>query len=241
MTDVILQPRRHRSTSISATAIVAFWNAPLDVPDHTRRAVEATLAMRDALARFNREQAVRAHAGQKVVCDIRMGVGLNTGLCSVGNMGSIQRFDYSALGDPMNLAARLEALTKTYGVDALATSAIVERTRGFAWIEIDEVKVKGRSSPTRLFALFGDEAVAATDAFQDWAGQHARMREASRSGHSAEAAVAARLMAGVAEPHWRPLYENLAGRYAEAEKHETGPVDVEVVEPADVAHMKDAV
>ena len=95
-----------------------------------------------------------------------------------------------------------------------------------------------------LFALFGDGAVATTDAFQDWARRLGRMSDASRSGHAAEAAADARLMAGVAEPQWRPLYENLAGRYAEAEKQKVdqpGPADVEVIEPADVAHMKDVV
>ena len=242
MTDVILQ---HDGTvdKYIGDAIVAFWNAPLDVPDHTRRAVEATLAMREALARFNSAQAARAEAGHKVVRDVRMGVGLNTGLCSVGNMGSIQRFDYSALGDPMNVAARLEALTKTYGVDALATVAIVERTPDFAWVEIDEVKVKGRSGSTRLFALFGDEATAATEAFKAWAERHARMLEARRQGHAVEAAAAARAMAEIAEAHWLPLYENLALRYAEAAAKETNvsPVHLQVIEPADVAHMKDAV
>ena len=242
MTDVIL---RHDGTvdKYIGDAIVAFWNAPLDVPDHTRRAVEATLDMRAALALFNHDQAARGDAGHKVVRDVRMGVGLNTGPCSVGNMGSIQRFDYSALGDPMNVAARLEALTKTYGVDALATISIAERTPDFAWIEIDEVKVKGRSTPTKLFALFGDEAHARTEPFRAWAGQHAGMREASRSGRTAEAAATARAMAGAAEAHWRPLYENLAGRYAGAARHEAGMgvSEIETIEPADVAHMKDAV
>lgn len=242
MTDIVL---RHDGTvdKYIGDAIVAFWNAPLDVTDHSRRAVEATLDMRAALARFNAGQVARAEAGAKVVRDVRMGVGLNTGPCSVGNMGSVQRFDYSALGDPMNVAARLEALTKTYGVDALATAAIVERTAGFAWIEIDEVKVKGRSAPTQLFALFGDEAAARDAPFRAWANEHARMRDLARSGGANEAAAIARRMTSAAEPHWRPLYENLAGRYAEAAQHEADRADAapQEVERADIAHIKDAV
>jgi adenylate cyclase len=219
MTDVVLQ---HEGTidKYIGDAIVAFWNAPLDIADHPRRAVEASLAMREALVRFNADQARRAEHGEKVVRDIRMGVGLNVGFCSVGNMGSLQRFDYSALGDPMNVAARLEALTKSYGIDILATAAVTERVPDFAWLEIDAVKVKGRATPTQLFAVLGDEAHAASDAFRSFADQHGRMLAASRSGRSEDAAAMARTLAAIAEPQWRPLYENLAGRYAEAARHE---------------------
>ena len=233
MTDVIL---RHDGTvdKYIGDAIVAFWNAPLDVPDHTRRAVDAALAMRLALEQFNTEQARLEQAGEKAVRDVRMGVGLNFGACNVGNMGSVQRFDYSALGDPMNVAARLEALTKTYAVDVLATVSVLERTPGYAWLEIDEVKVKGRSAATKLFTLFGDEACAQSDAFKDWAAQHQTMLQASRSGRLRAAMRAARDLAGRAQPRWVPLYENLAGRYAEASTSEP-----EMLEPADLAHLHD--
>ncbi len=234
MTDVIL---RHDGTvdKYIGDAIVAFWNAPLDVPDHPRRAVDAALAMRAALARFNLDQAQLAERGEKVVRDVRMGVGLNHGPCNVGNMGSVQRFDYSALGDPMNVAARLEALTKTYGVDLLGTISVLERTPHYAWLEIDEVKVKGRSTATKLFTLFGDEAHAATNEFKAWAVRHGAMLGASREGRHREAAEIARELAAIAESHWRPLYDNLDGRYIEAAQ--TAP---EPIEPVDLAHIHDA-
>ena len=235
MTDVILQNDGTIDKYIG-DAIVAFWNAPLDVEDHTRRAVEAALAMRDALTVFNAHQARRAENGEKVVRDIRIGIGLNVGSCSVGNMGSVQRFDYSALGDPMNIAARLEALTKTYSIDILATAAVAERVPEFAWLEIDEVKVKGRSAPTRLFAIFGDEAHAGSADFKAWAKQHDWMLSASRSGHQEDAARMAHALAQAAEPQWRSLYEILADRYAAAAKY-----NLIEIEPVDMAHLGDQV
>ena len=228
MTDVILQ---HDGTvdKYIGDAIVAFWNAPLDVKDHTRRAVEAALAMRAALRQFNTRQAVLAETGQRAVQGVRMGIGLNFGACSVGNMGSIQRFDYSALGDPVNVAARLEALTKAYAVDVLATVSVVERTHDYAWLEIDEIKVKGRSAPTKLFALAGAAEIARSGAFQAWAQSHARMLDASRDGHSREAAAMARDIAGRCKPQWRGLYEILARTYADR--------SAKILEPAEIVTL----
>ncbi len=211
MTDTILE---HEGTvdKYIGDAIVAFWNAPLDVADHTTRAVEAALAMRRALANFNRENRDRP-AEEGRVLDVRMGIGLNYGACSVGNMGSTQRFDYSALGDPVNVAARLEALTKTYGVDLLATVAVQERTARYAWLEVDAVKVKGRSAVTKLFTLVGSADFAATEHFAQWSRRHGSMLHASRHARPLEATQIAEALAVEAEDHWRPLYEILARSY----------------------------
>jgi adenylate cyclase len=234
MTDAILQ---HEGTvdKYIGDAIVAFWNAPLDVPDHTRRAVDAGLAMRAALQRFNDEQAKLGETGVSVVRDVRMGIGMNFGPCSVGNMGSLQRFDYSALGDPMNVAARLEALTKGYNVDILATVTVVERTSGYAWLEVDEVRVKGRSAATKLFTLFGGADVAGSPAFADWAKRHDAMLAASREGRWHEAHDRALALAEEADPQWKPLYDNLASRYAEGRRAASEPVL-----PMGLAHVHDA-
>ena len=190
-------------------AIVAFWNAPLDIPDHTTRAVDAALAMREALVAFNARNHERTDE-DGLVLNVRMGVGLNYGACSVGNMGSTQRFDYSALGDPVNVAARLEALTKTYGVDLLATAAVRDRTPGHAWLEIEEVQVKGRSTKTQLFVLAGSPAFAHTPLYTDWAAKNLRMRDASRGGRHLEAAMLAEGLAEIVEPLWKALYQTLA-------------------------------
>ena len=194
-------------------AIVAFWNAPLDVADHTRRAVQASLTMRTALAAFNEAQIALLARNPRAVQNVRMGIGLNVGPCSVGNMGSLQRFDYSALGDPVNVAARLEALTKSYGVDVLAAPAVQERVPDFAWIEIDEVKVKGRTATTKLFTLLGDADFARSAAFIDWREAHDAMLAAARDGRPAEAHQRATRLLADSPPHWHPLYESLAAKY----------------------------
>ncbi|MEM6422206.1 MAG: adenylate/guanylate cyclase domain-containing protein, partial [Pseudomonadota bacterium] len=126
-------------------AIMAFWNAPLDVEDHPRRACEAALGMRAALAGLNARLVSQRRDGAVAYDKIRIGIGLHTGLCRVGNMGSAQRFNYSVLGDDVNLTARLEGQTKTYGVDIL----ISEATRTavgpeFGAVELDKIRVKGR-------------------------------------------------------------------------------------------------
>ena len=89
-------------------AIMAFWNAPLDDPAHGIHGVRAALEMRKTLARLNVEWKERADKTGRAFRPVKFGIGLNTGECSVGNMGSVQRFDYSALGDEVNIASRLE-------------------------------------------------------------------------------------------------------------------------------------
>ena len=86
---------------------------------------------------------------------VKFGVGLNTGECSVGNMGSNQRFDYSALGDEVNIASRLEGSSKQFGVDIVASAATRDEAPEFAWLEIDQVKLKNKTRAVALYALAG--------------------------------------------------------------------------------------
>jgi adenylate cyclase len=184
--------------------------------------------MREALGAFNLRQAELLLTEPEAVQNVRMGIGLNVGPCSVGNMGSLQRFDYSALGDPVNVAARLEALTKSYGVDVLAAPAVCERVPDFAWIEIDEVKVKGRKAATKLFTLLGDAAFARTVEFTAWRARHEAMLVEIRTGRAAEARRAALKLAEDSPAHWRPLYEALGEKYgatAEAQAVEAQATD----------------
>ena len=135
-------------------SVMAFWNAPLDDPEHARHAVEAAFAMLDALEFLNRQLADEARAANEEPIEFAIGIGINTGDCVVGNMGSDIRFNYSALGDAVNLAARLESETKTYRTPILIGPRTAEIV-GDAFIinEVDRVAVKGKMEVLPIFAV----------------------------------------------------------------------------------------
>jgi adenylate cyclase len=146
--------------------IVAFWNAPLDIPSHTTHAIRAALAMRTRLRELNDAWRAEAERQGRRHIEVSAGIGLNTGQCCVGNLGSEQRFDYSVLGDTVNTASRLEGLTKGYGIDLIVGESTAAQAADFALLEIDQVKVKGRETPLRIFTVLGDEAHAASAEFR---------------------------------------------------------------------------
>lgn len=163
-------------------AIMAFWNAPLDIEDHRRKACLAALAMQEAVAALNREKGL----------DLRMGVGLHSGDCCVGNLGSDQRFSYSAIGDSVNLASRVEGLTKQYGLPVLVTQATRSGAADLAYAEIDRVRVSGREAPVVIHALLGDADTARSADFEAFAARHKRFLDLYRTGdpHAARTALA---------------------------------------------------
>ncbi|HTV71781.1 MAG TPA: adenylate/guanylate cyclase domain-containing protein [Rhizobiaceae bacterium] len=126
--------------------IMAFWNAPLDDPNHAEHAVQAALDMIGALDQLNAELAMEAEAEGRKPVRLAVGVGVNTGECVVGNMGSEFRFDYSALGDAVNLAARLEGQTKVYHTPLIIGEETARRVAAkFPIAELDRVRVKGKN------------------------------------------------------------------------------------------------
>jgi len=156
MTEVILS---HQGTidKYMGDCIMAFWNAPLDDPDHAWHATIAALAMLSALDGINSRLKQDSEAENRPFLSIRVGIGLNTGTVCVGNMGSEQRFDYSVLGDDVNLASRLEGQCKTYGVPMV----LGERTAAslgprLTLLELDQIRVKGKTRPVRVYTVLGD-------------------------------------------------------------------------------------
>lgn len=156
-------------------AMMAFWNAPLDDADHARHACLAALQMNEALVPINEQVKAKAESEGRAVVLLNAGIGINTGPCSVGNMGSRQRFAYSALGDAVNLASRLEGQTKTYGVNILVGEDTQKWVPDLAFLELDLLRVKGRAKPVKVFALVGDAVTAQSAAFKAWSTAHNAM------------------------------------------------------------------
>jgi len=133
-------------------AIMAFWGAPIADPDHARHAVEAALAMDRAMPALAEDFVAR---GWK---PIKVGIGLNTGTMTVGNMGSNFRAAYTVLGDAVNLGSRLESLTKQYGVHIIVSEFTKAAVPDLVCRELDLVRVKGKDLPVRMFEPLGFEA-----------------------------------------------------------------------------------
>ena len=130
---------------------MAFWNAPVNVVNHEKESVESALKMVERLKELNVELESE---GLK---PIKIGIGINTGECVVGNMGSDKRFDYSVLGDAANLASRLEGQSKGYGVTIILgeeTATAVEND--LFNIELDNIAVKGKKDSVRIFTVLGN-------------------------------------------------------------------------------------
>ena len=148
-------------------AIMAFWNAPLTDATHEINACEAALDMQDRIKQLNQIREQESQISGKAFFPLNVGVGLNTGQCVVGNMGSDLRFDYSVLGDSVNLASRLEGQSKTYGLPIIAGSktALAAKDK-FAILEIDFITVKGKKEPEVVYTIMGRNDVAESSAFQ---------------------------------------------------------------------------
>ena len=148
-------------------AIMAFWNAPLTDSEHAVNACRAALDMGERLKVLNRERAAEAKARGQTFVPIRIGIGVNTGTCVVGNMGSDLRFDYSVLGDAVNLTSRIEGQTKTYGVAVIAGARTAQAIGEiFALLELDIVRMRGKIEPETVYGIFGAEDIAAAADFR---------------------------------------------------------------------------
>jgi adenylate cyclase len=141
-------------------AIMAFWNAPLDDKEHEANACAAALEMLARAEDLNVELKREAEANGGVYMPLRIGIGLNSGPCVVGNMGSDFRFNYSVLGDTVNLASRLESRTKDYRLSMVIGSRTAEGANAkYATMEIDLIQVKGKKQPETVYTVLGPAEV----------------------------------------------------------------------------------
>ena len=189
-------------------AIMAFWNAPLYDPTHELNACEAALDMLDRVERLNREREAAAKANGSLFIPINIGVGINTGRCVVGNMGSDLRFDYSVLGDSVNLASRLEGQCKSYGLPIIIGSRTANAAKDkFALLELDFIAVKGKKEPEVVYSIVGRNDLANSGRFQRWRELNMNMlsRYRSRDWTGALAAIEEGLAADE-ENRFRTLY-----------------------------------
>jgi adenylate cyclase len=180
MTDLIM---KHGGTidKYIGDCIMAFWNAPLPDPDHARRASRTALHLLDHLKNWNISMQKEASTLGGKFTPVAVSIGINTGNCCVGNMGSDQRFDYSVLGDDVNLASRLESQSRLYGVDIVLGPNTFEKVRDFACLELDLIRVKGKTKPVQIYTLLGDEGMRQTPEFQNLAPKHRKMLESYRA------------------------------------------------------------
>ena len=176
-------------------SIMAFWNAPVDVANHAERAARCALAMRATLRELNEHDAFGL--GRTVA----FGIGLNTGIACVGNLGAENRFNYSAVGDAVNTTARIESTSKDVGYDILVSAAVAEKLKSFALLDAGSYALKGKSERVQLFLLLGDADVAQRPEFQKLQDVHAKLLAAlptatvkARVALKAEALAAAKFM-----------------------------------------------
>jgi adenylate cyclase len=190
LTNAILD-RKGTIDKYMGDAIMAFWNAPLDDKEHQINACEAALDMLAQVDALNKEREEEAQEGGHAYIPLNIGVGLNTGTCVVGNMGSDLRFDYSVFGDSVNLASRLEGQSKEYGFPIIVGSntALAAKDR-FAILELDFIMVKGKAEPEVIYAIAGREDTARSGRFQRLRNLTIEMLACYRSRDWAEALAA---------------------------------------------------
>ena len=189
--------------------VMAFWNAPLPIDGHERAAAKAALDMRAALGEFSARQDDDKQS-------IALATGLAVGEVLVGNIGSEQRFNYSVLGDTVNVAARAEAACRPIGFDIVATQAARDAADDLAWLFAGSIALKGKSARVALFVLVGDEAVAGSPAFEALAQAHDALLAAIRSGEDTAVLLEhCTQQLGQVEPRLAEFYAKIPDRYGD--------------------------
>jgi adenylate cyclase len=192
--------------------LMAFWNAPLDVPNHPNRACQAAQTMLEVIDRLDGVMAQEDAGASRAHMPLKIGIGVNLGPALVGNLGSEQRFDYSIVGDTVNAAARIQDLTKRYGLSILVAESVVRAASDFFFVEVDRVVLRGRKAVTRLYTLHC-AARDMTEADQTLADMHSRYLDHVDAGNAGAAAMVLHVLEQ--EPSGRrydALYRHLSER-----------------------------
>ena len=222
MTEII-RARKGTIDKYMGDCIMAFWNAPLDVPDHAARACESALAMNGRLGPLNDELEADAKANNRKHVPIKIGIGLNSGPVVVGNMGSDQRFDYSCLGDNVNLASRLEGQSKGYGVLIVIGENTFQRAPDYAALELDLIKVKGKTEAVRIYTVVGMPDTAQSPEYKTLKVEHDAFLAAYRAQEWTQARDMIENCKELAAPyHTEHYYDIIAERIDEYEQNPPG-------------------
>jgi adenylate cyclase len=224
LTDIILA-NKGTIDKYMGDCIMAFWNAPLDNGAHARDGCVSALLMLGAIDTFNATLESEARGTGAKHMPLKIGFGLNSGECVVGNMGSEQRFDYSVLGDTVNTAARLEGQSKAYGVDIVIGEMTQREVPELATLELDLIQVKGKARGVTIYALLGDEEMDKSESFRELVAVQKDLLAAYRS----QEWVRARELIATARELGRPmklgeLYDMYIERISAYERNPPSPV-----------------
>jgi adenylate cyclase len=196
-------------------SVMAFWNAPLRQEDHTRRACAAALRMRAAMQEMNATHGFGLPAAIAQEAAVEIGIGINTGPACVGNVGSAERFNYSAIGDAVNVAARAEAACKDVGYDLVVAGSTAETVPDFAFIEAGRVRLKGKAEPVALMLLVGGAEVKLSPQFTEFSERYRLLIEAlrDRRGAASETAMTdCRSLAAALDPRLLQFLDRIPDR-----------------------------
>ncbi|MBU2994425.1 adenylate/guanylate cyclase domain-containing protein [Octadecabacter sp. 1_MG-2023] len=189
--------------------VMAFWNAPLTIERHALAAARAALDMRQALKEFS---ADREDLGKT----IELATGLAMGDVLVGNIGSKQRFNYSVIGDTVNVAARTEAACRPIGFDIVATAAVRDVAGDLAWIDAGSLEIKGKSAPVPFYILVGDERTAVSQEFAQLSLTHETLIRSIKTGEDLESPLAeCRKRAERVDPRLLEFYDKMPKRWGD--------------------------
>ena len=194
-------------------SIMAFWNAPVDVANHPTRACMAALGMRNTLVRLNADDAFGLRDGNGPIREIAIGIGISTGPALVGNLGLESRFDYSCIGNTVNVASRVEGACKTVGYDIVVSGSTREQSPGLAFLEAGSISLKGKTVREQLHLVVGDSVLAGSPEFAALQQAHAVLVGELTAGRDASAAIAACLaLVPSVDPHLDKFYALLPER-----------------------------